>query len=124
MQYMLWHTVFLNMSQRLKKARETALNWQMSLVHCLRWPGFALGGRAGGSQDHCWWRCLCTAQCWTKPKHSSKSMGNEVVLEILGLWAFVNVLFSFSVGFTVLNDGKERIYEVTLLNKMSLLFPE
>lgn len=76
MQYMFRHTVPLNMSQQLKKGREAALNWQMSLVHCLRWPGFVLGGRAGRSQDGYWQRCLCTAQCRAEPEHSGESVGN------------------------------------------------
>lgn len=77
-----WHRALLNMSQRLKKGRETALNWQMSLVHCLRWPGFVLGGWADRSQNRFWWRCRHTEQCWVKPGHSGKSKGNGVALEL------------------------------------------
>lgn len=34
-----------------------------------------------------------------------------------------NVLFSFSVGFSVLNEGKEKIHEVTLSEKNNISVP-
>lgn len=54
MQCMLWHTVILNMSEQLKKGRETALNWQMSLVHCLPRQGFVFRMWAQGSKSRYW----------------------------------------------------------------------
>lgn len=67
-----------------------------------------------------WQSCRCTVQCWAKTEHSSSRVRNWTGLEIWTCGFFLEYIliyinihkihkFSFSVGFSILSDGKERI---------------